>query len=279
MAAVSLSVSFGLALIACPRLVDALAKRGWSQPNYRGRRVAHPAGLALVLVALATIVVLALIEALTGVGALRAISPGVVVFVLGVAALGLVDDLLGERRSSAPRGLRGHAFAVMRGEPSTGAVKAVGTAALAVAFFAHRGLEPAELALGASVLTLAVHVFNLLDLRPGRSIKALLALVVALTLGSLSVAPVGVLGVFLGPIAALLVFDLREHAMLGDTGAGAVGAVAGLWLVLALPVSGQALALLGLAAIAVYGELRSISALVHRNPLLSRIDSLGRSHA
>lgn len=41
------------------------------------------------------------------------------------------------------------------------------------------------------------------------------------------------------PILVLLVPDLRERAMLGDTGAGAVGAVAGLWIVLTLPVIGR----------------------------------------
>jgi hypothetical protein len=107
----------------------------------------------------------------------------------------------------------------------------------------------------------------------------LLALLSALTLGSLTLEPLTTLSLVLPPIVVLLVPDLRERAMLGDTGAGAVGALAGLWLVLTLPVLGQAVALGLLAALGLYGELRSISVLVDRRPLLRRIDSLGRIHA
>ena len=64
--------------------------------------------------------------------------------------------------------------------------------------------------------------------------------------------------------------------MLGDAGSNVLGAVAGLWLVLALGPTGEAVALAVLAVLTLYGEFRSISALVERNPLLRRLDSLGR---
>jgi UDP-GlcNAc:undecaprenyl-phosphate/decaprenyl-phosphate GlcNAc-1-phosphate transferase len=51
--------------------------------------------------------------------------------------------------------------------------------------------------------------------------------------------------------------------------------LAGLWLVLSLSELGQAIALVVLAAVTVYGELRSISKLVERMPLLRRLDSWG----
>jgi hypothetical protein len=79
-----------------------------------------------------------------------------------------------------------------------------------------------------------------------------------------------------GPVLALLPFDLRERAMLGDVGSNLLGAVAGLWLLLALSSTGEALALLAVATITVFGEFRSISALVEKNPLLRRLDSVGR---
>jgi hypothetical protein len=55
-----------------------------------------------------------------------------------------------------------------------------------------------------------------------------------------------------------------------------VGALAGLWLVLALPPLGQAGALLVLVLFATYGEFRSISAFIERTPPLRGLDSLGR---
>jgi UDP-N-acetylmuramyl pentapeptide phosphotransferase/UDP-N-acetylglucosamine-1-phosphate transferase len=64
--------------------------------------------------------------------------------------------------------------------------------------------------------------------------------------------------------------------MLGDTGANLLGALAGLWLVLTLSGTGQLLALTLLLALTIYGELRSISALIEKIPGLRALDSWGR---
>ncbi len=90
----------------------------------------------------------------------------------------------------------------------------------------------------------------------------------------------GALGAKLGPVLVQLPLDLRERGMLGDTGSNAIGAVAGLWLVLTLDRTGQAIALAVMAAVTVYGEFRSIAAVIDRAPVLRHLDSLGRtSHA
>jgi hypothetical protein len=92
--------------------------------------------------------------------------------------------------------------------------------------------------------------------------------------------PLWVVGVFVGPMLVLLPLDLREIGMLGDTGSNAIGAIAGIWLVLALDQTGQAIALAVMAAVTVYGEFRSISAVIDRTPGLRHLDSLGRiTHA
>ncbi len=71
-------------------------------------------------------------------------------------------------------------------------------------------------------------------------------------------------------------FDLREKAMLGDAGANAIGALAGLWLVLTLDTDGQLVALVVLVLVNLFGEFRSISKAIERLPLLRHLDSLGR---
>ena len=118
------------------------------------------------------------------------------------------------------------------------------------------------------MLLLATNLFNLLDLRPGRAGKAFVAFGAVLTIGSWNTHSLEALGLFIGPALVLLPYDLRERAMLGDAGSNVLGALAGLWLVLALGPTGEAIALGVLAAITFYGEFRSISALVERNPLL-----------
>ena len=202
------------------------------------------------------------------------------VYALGVLALGLIDDTLGEDASlgqpPVPRGWRGHGAAALRGELSTGVVKAAGSLGLALLAMSWFDLSGGRWLLGVAVLVLATNVFNLLDLRPGRSTKAFVLLGAGLAIGSAQLRPLWALGLFVAPALVAGAYDLRERAMLGDTGANLLGGLAGLWLVLALPLSGQLVALALLAVITLYGELRSISSLIERTPLLRQLDSLGR---
>ena len=268
-----LLLSLATAALLAPALAGALRRSGFVRENYRGVEVAFPGGIAIVAAALVALAPLALLEEIAGVQALEP-APAAVTYVLGVALLGLVDDVFGGGPS--PRGWRGHAAAAARGELSTGALKAAGSLGLALYVLSAAPFLKAGPLLSAAVLVLATHVFNLLDLRPGRSIKAFVLLGAGLALATLDLGPLWALGVFVGPILVLLPLDLREVAMLGDTGASVVGAVAGLWLVLALAPLGQAVAAALMAALAVYGELRSISAAVERLPLVRHLDSLGR---
>jgi hypothetical protein len=154
-------------------------------------------------------------------------------------------------------------------------MKALGTAGLALYTLSTLSLSTGGWLLGSAVLVLATHAFNLLDLRPGRAIKALVLLGAGLTIAA-GTRALFTLGLFLGPALVAGCYDLRERAMLGDTGASVLGALAGLWLVLTLSSTGQAVALALLLAIALFAEFRSISDLVERLPLLRHLDCLGR---
>jgi UDP-N-acetylmuramyl pentapeptide phosphotransferase/UDP-N-acetylglucosamine-1-phosphate transferase len=190
----------------------------------------------------------------------------------GVAFLGLLDDLL----AGDPRGWRGHGAAVLRGGFSTGALKAVGTLALALAALATAELTAGEYLLAVLVVVLATNLGNLLDLRPGRSVKAFALLGAGLLIGTATLEPLRGIGLFAGPLLVAGAYDLRERAMLGDTGSNLLGAMAGLWLVLALDTAGQAVAAAVLAALTIFGEFRSLTAAIDRIPPLRALDSLGR---
>ena len=275
MQSVPLVASFAIGLAVAPAAVRTLQEQGLVHENYRGARLPFPIGIAIVAAALVALVPLGLLQQLTDgdVWPLGSEIAAIVLYVLGVALLGLLDDLAG---SPSARGWRGHARVVLAGGFSTGVLKALGALGLALFVLSGLGLETGEYLLGVAVLVLATNLFNLLDLRPGRSIKGLVLLGGGLTIGSLDVDPLWALGLFVGPILAVFPFDLRERGMLGDTGSNVVGAVAGLWLVLTLDTTGQAIALALIAAATVYGEFRSISALIERTPGLRRLDSLGR---
>ena len=278
-----LVLSFALAAALAPALLARLERAGVVRENYRGRVLPAASGMLIVLAAILALGPLAALEEFTSADTLAPEAGTALVFVIGVAVLGLLDDLLGGRRPAgaaidqrAPRGLRGHARAAARGDFSTGMLKAGGTLGLALYVLSNQGRSVSAYLVGVGVLALSTNFFNLLDLRPGRAGKVFVAFGAILTLGSWNTYALRALGLFIGPALVLLPYDLRERAMLGDTGSNVLGAVAGLWLIVALGPKGEAIALGLLALFTVYGEFRSISALVERNALLRRLDSLGR---
>ncbi len=257
-------------------LLAQMRRVGAVRPNYRSRELPFPFGVLVPAAASIALIPLMLVARLGETEVFeRGIAP-IAVYCLGIIGLGLLDDVLGGEGPAPARGWRGHFSALRRGELSTGVVKALG--ALGLALFAARylGLSTGRWLLAVAVLVLCTNAFNLLDLRPGRALKVFVVLGAALTAGSGQVRTLWALGLFAGPALVAGAYDLRERAMLGDTGANLIGAVGGLWLVLTLSGTGQAVALGVLLAITVYGEVRSISGLVDRTPGLRYLDSLGR---
>jgi UDP-GlcNAc:undecaprenyl-phosphate GlcNAc-1-phosphate transferase len=282
MRALPLLIAVGCAAILARPLLRALCAGGHTRPNYRARVLPCPLGVLIVVAAVLALGPVMLIERIAHVSIVYPRLIPVAVYALGVACLGLIDDTLGARPAGAapgppaPRGWRGHGDAVLRGELSTGVLKAAGSLGLALLAMDLLGLSTGRWLLACAVLVLATHALNLLDLRPGRAIKALVLLGAGLTIGVRELRPLWTLGLFAGPALVAGAYDLRERALLGDTGASLLGALAGLWLVLSLGRTGQLIALAVLVLVTVYGELRSISELVARVPLLRGLDSLGR---
>jgi UDP-GlcNAc:undecaprenyl-phosphate/decaprenyl-phosphate GlcNAc-1-phosphate transferase len=281
-------LAFVVAALLAPALLRAFAEGGHVCVNYRERPLAFPFGVLIVAAALVALIPLVLLQRLAGFSIFHPEVLPITVYALGVAALGLIDDTLGEPVSGARgelpgvplpavrRGWRGHGRAALHGELSTGTLKAAGSLGLALFAMSFEGLSKSRWLLAVGVLVLATNVFNLLDLRPGRAIKAFVLLGAGLTLGSLDTRPLWSLGLFSAPALVAGLYDLRERAMLGDTGANLLGALAGLWLVLTLSGTGQLVALGLLTSITIYGELRSISGFIERTPYLRALDSLGR---
>ncbi|MGH2913134.1 MAG: hypothetical protein ACRDJ3_11740 [Solirubrobacteraceae bacterium] len=260
-----------IAVALAPPLLRGLSEAGRVKANYRGREVVFPFGVLSVVAALLALIPLIVLRQLEVKGVLYPKGLDIVIYVLGVAFLGLVDDTLG----GEPRGWHGHGRALREGRLSTGALKAGGSLGLALYVTWHQNGSVGRWLLESSVLVLATNAFNLLDLRPGRATKVFVLLGAGLTVGTATVEPLWRLGLFVGPALIAGVYDLRERAMLGDTGANLLGGLAGLWMLLTLSETEQEIALALLVVVTVYGELRSISALVERVPLLRGIDSWG----
>jgi UDP-N-acetylmuramyl pentapeptide phosphotransferase/UDP-N-acetylglucosamine-1-phosphate transferase len=269
-------VALAAAIFLTAPILRHLTAEGLTRENYRGRVVPFPAGVAIVAPALVALGACAAVARLADARVLVAGLESVALYGLGVALLGLVDDLLSGPPAKS-RGWRGHGAAVLGGGFSTGALKAIGSLGLALFVLRFEGSGAWSYLLAVALLVLTTNLFNLLDLRPGRAAKAFVLLGVGLTLGTWDVRPLEAIGLFAAPVLIVGLFDLRERAMLGDTGANLIGGLAGLWMVLSLGTTGQAVALAVVLALTVYGEFRSLSALIERTPLLRQIDSIGRN--
>jgi hypothetical protein len=164
-----------------------------------------------------------------------------------ITAIGLADD----RWSGKERGFREH----LRAGRTTGVLKLVGIPIAALV--RTRSLS------GALLVALSANVLNQLDTRPGRALKAYLAVAVVVD------APLA-LAVLLAP------YDLREMTMLGDGGANGLGAMLGLSSVNRFTGRGRWVAIGALAGLTLLGERRSLGELIERTPVLRERDAWGR---
>ena len=208
-------------------------------------------------------------------------GPAPVLATTTAAALGALDDLAGD---SSSKGLRGHLGALARGEVTTGAVKVLGLAltGLATAALVDRGERgprggdgPSTLdtLVGGAVVAGTANLLNLLDLRPGRALKATLALgAVAATRPRSVVAGATAAGAAVG----LLRPDLAGESMLGDTGANAAGALLGTALVQGAGRRGRWTALAVLVGLTLASEKVSFTKVIESTPVLRELDALGR---
>jgi UDP-N-acetylmuramyl pentapeptide phosphotransferase/UDP-N-acetylglucosamine-1-phosphate transferase len=242
--------------------------------NFRGRRVSLAGGPAVAAGAT--------IGAAAG-------APGVAVAVATLTAgtvsgaVGLYDDLVGNRPGHRAKGFKGHLGALREGRVTSGLAKVAGVGAAGLVASALIAADPArkrrgflagtaDVLLGAGVIAGTANLLNLLDLRPGRALKA--GFVIGLPL-----AGGGVAGGALGAGAAVFRADADEEIMLGDSGANALGAVLGVALAARTGPIGRALAFAALVSLTAASEKVSFTKVIQDTPWLRRIDELGRAHA
>ena len=261
-------------LVATTR--DIYASPALQRRNYRGTAVPTASGVLLVLALLPVEAARVTLGAF-GVGdrAEENLVRALLLFAcFGFGLLGLLDDLLG---TEADRGFRGHLRALAEVRLTTGAVKLLGGATVAlVVAAAPPGDGGWRVLADAALVALAATLGNLLDRAPGRVIKvALVAYVpLALALGSaplgLAIAPV------VGAALGLLPDDLGERSMLGDTGANVLGAALGVGVVLVAEPEVRTVVLVVLAALNLAAERVSFTSVIDRTAGLRHFDRLGR---
>jgi hypothetical protein len=234
--------------------------------NHRGTRLPRVLWLPLDALAIAW----TLVDALVGDGG--APAWGALAGVLLVSAAGLVDDLV----PIGPRGLRGHLRSLLHGHMTTGILKILVTVGAAVVVVAVQPDRRGWVAVSGVVLIAAsTNVWNGLDVRPGRALKAFLPVGIVLLLSAQRPDPPSVVAMLAGAIL-VLPLDLRERAMLGDAGSNPIGFAAGLGLYAALPDAGVVAATACAVGLNVLADTVSLSRVIDRLPPLRWLDRLGR---
>jgi len=239
----------------------------WTRTNHRGESVSLLLGPAAVVGSVAT--------AATAPGLTRPERLATILASAGAGAVGCYDDLAG---ATQVKGFQGHLGALRRGKVTSGLVKIAGIGLTGLAAAAvlrghdsRPGVRAADTLLDGALIAAAANAVNLLDLRPGRALKVVLAPAPALLAG-----PGPALAGPLGVAAGLLGDDLGERGMLGDCGANALGAGLGAAVAARAPRPVRWAVLAGLLGLTFAAERVSFTAVIEANPSLRRVDELGR---
>lgn len=277
----------------------------WERTNFHGVTVSLRGGVAMAGAAVASAAVASAFSDQP-----RAALGGLVAS-LGGGLAGYIDDVDqgAHDGGKVAKGLKGHLGALAHGQVTTGVIKIAGIGASALAASAlvgskatSMGGKAADLALNTVLIAGTANLANLLDLRPGRALKATVLVATPLsyfscaaaktpaweTSGAPSATPAApasasgasaqrllASGLNAAAITAL-VEDLQETTMLGDTGANAAGALLGTSLAANDSWKLRLGTALGVVGLILASEKVSFSKVIAANPALNWLDQLWR---
>lgn len=260
----------------------------WERTNFHGVTVSLRGGVAMAGASVASAAVASALSDQP-----RAALGGVVAS-LGGAVAGYIDDVDqgAHDGGKVAKGLKGHLGALAHGQVTTGVIKIAGIGASALAASALVGSKAtsvggkvADLALNAVLIAGTANLANLLDLRPGRALKATVLVATPLSYFSCAAAktpasPASAQRLLASGLNAVaitaLVEDLQETTMLGDTGANAAGALLGTSLAANDSWKLRLGTALGVVGLILASEKVSFSKVIAANPALKWLDQLWR---
>lgn len=260
----------------------------WERTNFHGATVSLRGGVAMAGASVASAAVASVLSDQP-----RAALGGAVA-ALGGGLAGYIDDVDqgAHDGGKVAKGLKGHLGALAHGQVTTGVIKIAGIGASALAASAlvgskatSMGGKVADLALNTVLIAGAANLANLLDLRPGRALKATVLVAAPLSYFSCADAktpasPASAQRLLASGLNAAaitaLVEDLQETTMLGDTGANAAGALLGTSLAANDSWKLRLGTALGVVGLILASEKVSFSKVIAANPALNWLDQLWR---
>lgn len=197
------------------------------------------------------------------------------IYIFGMISMffaGVLDDIIGNRDVS---GLKGHFKSLIRGDLTTGGFKALFGGFVGVIISIAISKNVVDIVINTLIIALSTNLMNLLDLRPGRAIKAYLLIVTTLFL-TLKGYVKGLPLLIVPNVLAYFSHDLKAKAMMGDTGSNVLGISIGILVVLGYSLNVRLIWLAFLILIHLLTEKYSLTKIIEKNKFLNYIDKLGR---
>jgi UDP-GlcNAc:undecaprenyl-phosphate GlcNAc-1-phosphate transferase len=260
-------ISAVLSYVAAPILIKILNKGNALGTNYLGEKIPNCMGLLFIFVQVFIIAFIYLFFENENY---------YIVYLFSFIFMGLVgfmDDLIGEKEI---KGLRGHILNFIKGNPTTGGIKAgVGfIISLFVSLVLSRNML--EVLINTIIIALFTNLINLFDLRPGRSTKVFILFAIIMLFFSTADQYNKIIYSFLGILFVYLPLDLKAKVMMGDVGSNTMGITLGIYCVLTQNIIAKLIYLLLLFTLHVVAERVSFTKIIENNRLLKFLDNLGR---
>ena len=196
-------------------------------------------------------------------------------FMFGMISMffaGILDDIVGNRDVS---GLKGHFKSLLKGKLTTGGFKAIFGGFVGVVISIGVSSNIFDIITNTLIIALSTNLMNLLDLRPGRAIKAYLIIIITVFItlsGYIKALPL----LILPNVLAYFNYDLKAKAMMGDTGSNVLGISIGILVVMGYSLKVRLIWLAFLIFIHLLTEKYSLTKIIEKNKILNFIDKLGR---
>ncbi|AKL95317.1 glycosyltransferase [Clostridium aceticum] len=261
-------VSIFITKITLPYMRHMFLKANVVAKNYKGDRIPIGMGITFIPVMLMNFLLILLF--------FKELSEVIFIFLAGITTMGfagIIDDLIGNRTAS---GFKGHFSRFLKGELTTGMLKAGigGMIALLISLLYSSGVI--EFIVNAFIIALFTNFMNLLDLRPGRALKAYLLMSGIFILIGITDTIGLILFSIIGYCIGYLPQDLRAKSMMGDVGSNTLGITLGIITAVSFSMEIKFVWLIILLLIHMISEKYSLSKIIKNNYLLNYLDEFGR---
>ncbi len=242
-----------------------LQKQGLLKKNYKNDMVPTGGGLLFIF----SCVIVWSIFLIAGIGEKEVIINYIFLTII-IGLTGFIDDIAGNKKN---QGFRKHFKKILDKKLTTGCFKVIISTVTVSLVIYEKNYTYYGFLLVLLLIILMTNFLNLLDLRPGRSIKFFILgfLFVVITLPEM-------LLYFIPFIILLpyLAYELKGQIMMGDTGANVLGVILGYTFSFWVNQSGLIVMILSLLILNLLSEKYSFTKIIKENKILNWLDKIGR---